>query len=512
MELSYFDIASFLVFFLIVVGISMYKSRKEESGEDFFLASRGLLWPMIGLSLIAANISTEQIVGQAGQGASSVGLAVASYEWMASITLVFVAFFFLPRFLRSGIFTMPEYLEYRYNSAARGIMALYTLVVYVCVTIAAVIYSGALTINTIFDINLGKSVWLIGGIAALYTTWGGLKAVAWADLFLGGALLVGGIVVVGYGFSEVGGMSSFMTTNADRLHMILPKDNTVLPWTALIIGLWIPNFYYWGLNQYITQRTLAAKSIRQGQMGIMFAAFLKLLIPFIVIFPGIMAYQLYSEQLTATSDAAYPLLIRNLIPIGVRGFIFAAIAGAVISSLASMLNSASTIFTMDLYKRHMNKDASPKSLVSIGRVMTLILVVLGCFIALQLQNPRFQGIFNYIQEFQGYISPGILAAFVFGMIFKKSPPAAGVTALVANPIIYYVLYLTAGNMAFLNRMAVTFAIILVLMALITVMKPLPEPKTMPVRKGFEDIGLAPSVKYIGIIVIVVTLILYGIFW
>jgi SSS family solute:Na+ symporter len=512
MELSFLDIASFLFFFLIVVGVSMYKSRKEESGEDFFLAGRGLLWPMIGLSLIAANISTEQIVGQAGQGASNVGLAVASYEWMASITLVFVAFFFLPRFLRSGIFTMPEYLEHRYNTAARGLMAFYTLVIYVGVTISAVVYSGALTLNTIFDMNLWTAVWLIGGIAALYTTWGGLKAVAWADLFQGGALLLGGLVVLIIGFFAVGGVDNFMSTNADRLHMILPKDHPVLPWTALIVGLWIPNFYYWGLNQYITQRALAAKSIRQGQMGVMFAAFLKLLIPFIVIFPGIMAYQLYSDQLAATPDAAYPLLIRNLIPIGIRGFIFAAIAGAVISSLASMLNSASTIFTMDLYKRHLKKDASPKSLVSMGRVMTLILVVLGCFIAPQLGNPRFQGIFNYIQEFQGFVSPGILAAFVFGMVFKKSPPSAGVTALVASPVIYGILFFTAKNIAFLNRMAVTFGIILAIMTLITILKPLDKPKVMPVREGFEDIALVKSVKYIGIVVIAVTLALYAIFW
>ena len=512
MELSFFDITSFLLFFLIVIGVSMYKSRKEESGEDFFLAGRGLLWPMIGLSLIAANISTEQIVGQAGQGASNVGLAVASYEWMASITLVFVAFFFLPRFLRSGIFTMPEYLEYRYNTAARGLMAFYTLVIYVGVTISAVIYSGALTLNTIFDMELWTAVWLIGGIAALYTTWGGLKAVAWADLFQGGALLIGGLVVMGIGFSAVGGVDNFMTVNADRLHMILPKDHPVLPWTALIVGLWIPNFYYWGLNQYITQRSLAAKTIHQGQMGVLFAAFLKLLIPFIVIFPGIMAYQLYSDQLAKTPDAAYPLLIRNLIPIGVRGFIFAAIAGAVISSLASMLNSASTIFTMDLFKRHLRKDASPKSLVSTGRVMTVILVVLGCFIAPQLGNPRFQGIFNYIQEFQGFVSPGILAAFVFGMVFKKSPPVAGVTALTASPVIYGILFFVAKNMAFLNRMAVTFALILTIMALITILKPLDKPKELPVREGFEDIKLVKPVLYIGFTVILVTLALYAIFW
>jgi len=512
MELSFIDVAFFLLFFLIVVGVSMYKSRKEESGEDFFLAGRGLIWPMVGLSLIAANISTEQIVGQAGQGAGNVGLAVASYEWMAAITLVIVAFLFLPRFLRSGIFTMPEYLEYRYNSTARLLMAIYTMIIYVGVTISAVVYSGALTINTIFDTNMLVAVWVIGGIAALYTTWGGLKAVAWADLFQGGALIIGGLIVMIFGFIAVGGVDSFMTTNADRLHMILPKDHPVLPWTALVIGLWIPNFYYWGLNQYITQRTLAAKSIRHGQMGILFAAALKLLIPFIVIFPGIMALQLYSDQLAGNTDAAFPLMIRNLIPIGLRGLIFAAIAGAVISSLASMLNSASTIFTMDVYKKYINKEAAPKSLVKMGRIMTMFLVVIGCLIAPQLGNPRFQGIFNYIQEFQGFVSPGILAAFVFGMIFKKSPAAAGVTALVASPVIYGILFFAVNEMAFLNRMAITFGIILVLMALITWFKPLAKPVVMPEREGFTDIKLSKDVRWFGIGVIVVTLALYVIFW
>jgi len=510
MELSIFDVVIFLIFFIIVVGVSMYKSRKEETGEDFFLASRGLLWPMIGISLIAANISTEQIVGMSGQGAGNVGMAVASYEWMAAITLVVVAFFFLPRFLRSGIYTMPEYLEYRYNSAARSIMAFYMMVIYVAVTISAVIYSGALTLNTIFDMNLIVAVWIIGGIASLYATWGGLKAVAWADLFQGSALIIGGIITVVIGFIAVGGVESFFTHNADRLHMILPADHPVIPWTALIIGLWIPNFYYWGLNQYITQRTLAAKTLRQGQMGVIFAAALKLIIPFIVVFPGIMAYQLYSDQL-ANADAAYPLLIRNLIPAGLRGFIFAAIAGAVISSLASMLNSASTIFTMDLYKRHWNKDASPRKQVSLGRITTLVLVIIGCFIAPQLGNPRFQGIFNYIQEFQGFVSPGILAAFVFGMVFKKAPSSTGVLALILSPIFYGIQLYAFSEIAFLNRMAITFGLILLILLINTIINPLEKPKEMPIRENF-DMKPSKSVLRMGIAVIAVTILLYIIFW
>ena len=368
------DITIFVAFFVVVVGVSMYKSRREKTGVDFFLAGRSLVWPLIGFSLIAANISTEHFVGMSGQGAGIAGLAIASYEWMAAITLVVVALFFLPKFLRSGIYTIPEYLEYRYHPAARGIMAFYLVVIYIAVSISAVVYTGALALHTIFDMDLTKAVWMIGIIAAIYTTWGGLKAVAWADLFQGSALILGGFVTMVLGFKAVGGVSAFFSANADKLHMIMPADHPVIPWTTLVVGLWIPNFYYWGLNQFITQRTLAAKSLRQGQLGIIFAAFLKLTIPFIIIFPGIMSYQLFKAQLTApgaTTDQAYPLLIRNLVGPGLRGFILAAIAGAVISTLSSLLNSVATILTMDIYKRHFKKDASGESLVKIGRWATL---------------------------------------------------------------------------------------------------------------------------------------------
>lgn len=514
MELTFLDITLFLAFFAVVVGVSMYKSRKEESGEDYFLASRGLLWPFIGLSLIAANISTEHFVGMAGQGAGIAGMAVASYEWMAAITLVFVAIFFLPKFLRSGIFTIPEYLEYRYNPAARGLMAFYTMIIYVGVTIAAVIYSGALTLNTIFDIHLTRAAWLIGGIAALYTIWGGLKAVAWADLFQGSALILGGAITMVLGFIAVGGVGSFFQANAGKLHMILSADHPVLPWTALVVGLWIPNFYYWGLNQYITQRTLAAKTLKQGQLGVIFAAFLKLLIPFIIIFPGIMAFQLYHDQLTgagATTDAAYPLLIRNLVTTGLRGFIFAAIAGAVVSSLASMLNSASTIFTMDLYKRHWNQQASGRSLITMGRITTAIFVLVGCFIAPQLANPNFKGIFNYIQEFQGFLSPGVLAAFVFGLFVQRAPASAGVAALLLCPILYGFLLIFFAEIAFLNRIAITFIVIIAVMTVLTMTRPLTEPATLPIRQEF-DMRPAPAVMWLGTTVIALTLGLYVIFW
>ncbi len=514
MDLYGFDVLVFVGFFVVAIGTSLYKSRKEESGEDFFLAGRGLLWPLIGLSLIAANISTEHFVGMSGQGAGAMGLAVASYEWIAAITLVFVALFFLPRFLRSGIYTIPEYLELRYNAAARAIMAFYLMIIYVAVSISAVVYSGALTIQTLFGMDLVSAVWLIGGIAALYTTWGGLKAVAWADLFQGSALILGGVLILILGLDAVGGVGQFFEANADRLHMVLPADHPVLPWTALIVGIWIPNFYYWGLNQFITQRALAARTLRQGQLGILFAATIKLIIPFIIIFPGIIAFQLYRTELTApgaTTDAAYPLLIRNLVPVGLRGFIFAAISGAVISTLASMLNSVSTILTMDLYKRHWKKDASPRAIVTIGRIATLVFVVIVCLIAPRLGDPRFQGIFNYIQEFQGYISPGILAAFVFGLVARRAPPAAGVTALLLCVPVYGYLHWQFESIAFLNRMAISFAVVIGAMTLITAWRPLAEPRVLLAREGY-DMTQSGVVKWYGALLILVTAALYALFW
>lgn len=512
MQLSWLDIGVFLGFIGFVVSFSMFKSRKEKTDEDYFLASRGLRWWLIGFSLIAANISTEQFVGMNGSAAGNVGMAIASYDWIAAITLVFVAIFFVPKFLKSGIYTIPEYLEYRYNPAARGIMAFYMMVIYVAVTIAAVLYSGGLTLHTIFDMNLTKAIWLIGIIAALYTTWGGLKAVAWADIFQGPSLIIGGLCVTVFGLVAVGGIGSFLENGADRLHMVLPADHPELPWTALIVGLWIPNIYYWGLNQYISQRTLAAKTLKQAQLGVILAAGIQVILPLIIVFPGIMAFQLYKDQLIANQDAAFPLLIRNLIPAGLRGFIFAAISGAVISSLASMLNSASTIFTMDLYKRHLKKDAPSHSLVTIGRIMTIIFVVIGCLIAPRLADPKFRGVFHYIQEFQGYISPGILAAFLFGLTFKRAPGSAGVTALLLSAPVYGILHLKySETISFLDRMAITFGVVILAMAIITILKPLREPKVMPIRKDF-DMKPTPLVMWLGAAVIIVTVALYIIFW
>jgi SSS family solute:Na+ symporter len=505
MDLNFFDIGVFLAFIGVVVGFSMVKSRKEKTSEDYFLAGRSLKWWLIGISIVAANISTEQFVGMAGQGAGSVGLAVSNWQLVGSIGIVVIAFTLLPRFLKAGIYTMPEYLEYRYNSTARAIMALTTVVIYVAVLLTAVLYSGGVTLRTIFGLSMKQGVWLIGLIAAAYTAWGGLKAVAWADLFLGLALLLGGVIIFFLGLHTCGGWEQFSTTNTDKLHMILPADHEGLPWTGVFGGMWIVIVYYCGLNQFIVQRNLAAKTLRDGQLGVIFAGALWLIVPFAIVMPGLMASGLYKADMAAEADernaevlahyeqtkgdgeefvlyepdddwkqrfpekvkelesynatveqtaenlrqktevknligyrhdAAFGLLIRNLVPAGLRGFMFAAIAGAVISSLASMLNSASTIFTMDVYKRMLERNAPQKRLLLLGRIMTMIFVVAGCLLAPMLDDPKFGGVFQYIQQFQGYIWPGVVAAFLFGMIVKNAPGAAGVAALISGPIIY----------------------------------------------------------------------------
>ncbi len=510
MDLNLFDIGVFLAFIGFVVVFSMFKSRKEKTSEDYFLAGRGLKWWLIGISIVAANISTEQFVGMAGQGAGSVGLAVSNWQLFGSIGIVIIAFTLLPRFLRAGIYTMPEYLEYRYNSTARAIMALTTVVIYVAVLLTAVLYSGGLTLRTIFGLSMRQGVWLIGVIAAIYTVWGGLKAVAWADLFQGLALLAGGVMIFFLGLDACGGWEQFSTTNTDKLHMVLPAAHEGLPWTGVFGGMWIVLVYYCGLNQFIVQRNLAAKTLRDGQLGVIFAGALWLLVPFAIVMPGIMSYQLYGGEM-AKPDEAFPMLIRNMVPAGLRGFMFAAIAGAVISSLASMLNSASTIFTMDVYSRMFNRNASQRRLLFLGRIMTMVFVVAGCLLAPMLDNEKFGGVFQYIQQFQGYIWPGVVAAFLFGMMVTKAPGAAGVTALIAGPIIYGLFQKFAPDLHFLIEVAITFQLVLMIMGLITFFKPLDKPRELPVRKGVE-IRTAPEVKLAGALVIVVVIVFYIIFW
>ena len=635
MQLSGLDIGIFLAFVVCVVSLGLWKSRKEETSEDYFLAGRGLKWWLIGFSLIAANISAEQFVGMSGQAAmKSIGLAVASYEWIAAITLVVVAFFFLPKFLKSGIFTIPEYLEYRYNHTSRLVMSLLMVVIYAGVTIPTVIYLGAKALDPLFGsellgmpINITTLSWFVGILAGIYVAAGGLKACAWADLIQGSALIVGGAIIMVLAFMaldnpgkfegiDVASVNAslgvgdgatlgekFLALKESSMHMVLPRASDFLPWTALLLGIWIPNFYYWGLNQYIMQRTLGAHSLREGQKGIVFAAFLKLIIPFLVCIPGIIAFTLYGSKMKDNAmnldalnkpvlqafadakafpsdvkmvfpfnddfarlhpeqaeeilsfnavvlgkempgvgdlskinagllggvdksypdvevnqeligydyDGAYPLLIRYLTPNGVRGFVLAALMGAVISSLASMLNAASTIFTMDIYREWFSKNAAQKALVLVGRFCIPVGVVIGCLIAPVLSNPKFRGAFAFIQEFQGFVSPGVLTIFLFGMFVKWTPRYCGVLGLVLSPVIYGILFFGFSDIAFLNRMAITVGAISAILLLLTLINPMKEKIVLPEQTKIE-LSWSKGSVYFGIFVVLATIALYIIFW
>jgi len=633
------DIIVFVVFVVSVVGIGLYMSRGDGSeGEggasDYFLAGRGLTWWLVGFSLIAANISTEQFVGMSGKAADWLGMAIASYEWMAAVTLVVMAFVFLPTFLKSGIYTIPQFLEYRYNAFARTVMAISTMIILVGVPTAAVIFSGAKVITvffagtTLLGLDLGNitvACWIIGTLAALYVFAGGLKACAWADLIQGAALIVGGGVILFLALDALAsadpvrlattaanpdvsvealrnasGFGRFLELNSGglpegKLHMVRPADDPDIPWTALVVGLWIPNFFYWGLNQYITQRTLGSRSLAAGQKGVVFAAFLKLVIPFVVVIPGMLAFNLFSDDLKGQADiknasvmatleagetkiipvtdrflardeattrqvlahnagvlgaqlptldgadlaalhaeqlqtaqtrglpqtaalvgydydAAFPTLLRNLLKpgSGILGFVLAAIFGAVVSSLASMLNSASTIFSMDIFHK-LKPEASSKQLVTVGRVCVVVFVLIALFIAPSLGSPAFGGIFSFIQEFQGFISPGILAIFLFGLLIPKAPRIAGTVGLLLNPVLYGSLKLLAPNIAFLDRMAICFGIVLAVLTVITLVRPNKTPIQMPVDPKM-DMTSNPAVKIAGGVVVALTVVLYVVFW
>ena len=648
--MSTLDLVLFVVSVVSVIALGIWKgtSRSSEtpSGDQgashYFLAGRGLTWWLVGFSLIAANISTEQFVGMSGSAADWLGMAIASYEWMAAVTLVIVGFVFLPKLLRCGIYTIPEFLEYRFGVLSRTIMAIATMVILVGVPTASVIYSGAKVITvffqgtSMFGLDLGDltvACWMIGLSAALYVYVGGLKACAWTDLVWGVALIIGGAVVLILAMQAIGSAdptaliaTKVATSNATvdqlagagawdrftmlnsgpavegpngaggKMHMIRPLSDPAIPWLALVGGLWIPNLFYWGLNQYIMQRTLGSKSLAEGQKGIVFAAFLKLIIPFVVVIPGMLAYNLYSgdlrqqgelknqtiladfntapdrvfpftlnfarlepalarriaehnvtkagvdaalaadatpEQIFAASDAAvttapakqvpvatrlvgydydaaFPTLLRNLLKPGFTWFVLAAIFGAVVSSLASMLNSASTIFTMDIFHK-LKKDASQKGLVTVGRMSMLVFVAIACIIAPSLGKPEFGGIFNFIQEFQGFISPGVLAVFLFGFLVHKAPRYLGWLGIVLNAALYGILKFAVPELVFLNRMAVCFIVVVVVMGVLTKLNPLPAPVIMPVNNQIP-LESSKGAKMWGWVVVALTLVLYVIFW
>ncbi|PJJ84343.1 sodium:solute symporter family transporter [Mucilaginibacter auburnensis] len=454
-ELAIGDWVVFLIYFVIVAayGLWVYNRKKVvgvSSSKDYFLAEGSLTWWAIGASLIASNISAEQFVAMSGNG-FTMGLAISTYEWMAALTLVIVAVFFIPVYLKNKIFTMPQFLHQRYNSTVAMIMAVFWLLLYVIVNLTSILYLGAIAIHGISGINFGVCIGLLA-VVSIIITLGGMKVIGFTDVIQVFFLILGGLVTTYIAVNQVAehyGQSGLMSglklmhdNYNDHFHMILDRDNKSygdLPGlTVLLGGMWIVNLNYWGCNQYITQRALGA-DLKTARGGILFAAFLKLLMPVIVVLPGIAAYVLFKEQVfdpqSAASvgenaDNAYPVLL-NLLPSGIKGLAFAALTAAVVASLAGKANSIATIFTLDIYKKKINPEASEKNLVTVGKATVVIAMALGVIISPFLGIDK-KGGFQFIQEYTGFVSPGIFAMFFLGFFWKKASSNAALFATIGG--------------------------------------------------------------------------------
>ncbi len=536
------DYLIFAVYAIALVSVGFWVSRgkkgEEKSAEDYFLASKSLPWWAIGASLIAANISAEQFIGTSGSGFAG-GLAIASYEFMAALTLIIVGKFFLPIFIKQGIYTIPEFVERRFSTNLKTILAVFWICLFVFVNLTTVLFLGGKALDTILGAGDGSMLLpcmlCLAAVAAAYSLYGGLSAVAWTDVLQVVLLVIGGLITtfialyyVTPNHSVVEGAKHIYEAAGGHFDLILEPSNkeySNMPGIYMLIGgLWIANIYYWGFNQYIIQRTLAAKSLGEAQRGIIFAAFLKLLIPFIVVVPGIIAYVMYTEGLfdaqsafevagssSLNNDNAYPWLIRTFVPTGLKGLVVAALAAAIVSSLASMLNSTSTIFTMDIYKPYVNPNASQKTLVNVGRLTAGVALIIACFVA-----PLLGGIdqvFQYIQEYTGLVSPGILAVFLMGLFWKKANNKGAIWGVIASIPIALVLKVAPGlGMPFIDQMFYTtlLSMAVIFMVSLSTNPAEDDPKAI---KLTQDMFKTDSVFNICSYVICILLaIIYAIFW
>ncbi len=454
-----------MVYILGLVALATWVSREKKGhtkdAKDYFLAGRALPWWAIGTSLIAANISAEQIIGMSGSG-FAIGLGIASYEWMAAITLFVVGKYLLPIFLEHGIYTMPQFLEQRFDNRVKSVMAMFWLGVYVFVNLTAVLWLGALAIHTITGISLILGLVLLSVFALTYSLYGGLKAVALTDIVQVLLLIVGGLLIVYLALNELGagqgvfaGASRLTQEASGHFDMILSKDNPGyinLPGLSVLVGgMWIMNLSYWGFNQYIIQRALAAKDIHEARKGIALAAYLKLLIPVVVVVPGIAAAVLLPDL--ASPDKAYPSMM-NLLPSGIKGIVFAALIAAIVSSLGSMTNSIATIFTMDFY-RHWREGATQEHLVKVGRRTSVIAMTIAALCAKPLLG-NFDQAFQYIQEFTGFFTPGICVIFLLGMFWKGTTATAALAAAIGSAIFSLAFKLIYPELPFMDRVGLVF--------------------------------------------------------
>ncbi len=523
MVFSTIDSIVFILYGVVIIGIGLYVSRQpkgiEKNANDYFLASKSLPWWAVGASLIAANISAEQFIGMSGSG-FKIGLGIATYEWMSALTLVIIALFFIPIYLKKGVFTMPQFLEQRFDKRVKVVMAIFWLAVFVFINLTSILYLGALAVHNMFGISLFWSVIFLALFAMVYSIYGGLKAVAWTDVVQVFFLVGGGLVVTWVALSTLGdgsflsGVKTIFDQAPEKFDLILDKSHPSyidLPGIGVLIGgMWVANLYYWGCNQYIIQRALAAKNVHEAQKGLIFAGFLKLLLPLIVVIPGIAAFLLAQKGIITIDkpDNAYPVLL-NMIPQGVRGLAFAALVAAILSSLASMMNSISTIFTMDIYKTYFSINATEKRLVNVGRISAVLAMVIAVLIAPLLTN--LDQAFQYIQEFTGFISPGALAIFLTGFFYKKAT-ANGALASALGTFVFSALFkFLLPEVPFLDRMGYVFLISLFIIWLFAKIENKPEsPKVIQLEKSM--FSTSKGFKWGAAIIVIILIVLYAIWW
>lgn len=542
-QFSFTDYIIFIGYAVLILGVGLWVSRnkdgKEKSAEDYFLASKSLPWWAIGASLIAANISAEQFIGMSGSG-FSLGLAIASYEWMAALTLILVGKFFLPIFIEKGLYTIPEFVEKRFSAQLKTILAVFWIALYVFVNLASVLYLGSLALETIMDIPMVYGVLGLALFAAAYSLYGGLTAVSWTDVIQVFFLILGGLVTtylaldkVSYGEGMWAGFQVIYEKAPDKFAMILDQGHPEfknLPGIGVLVGgMWVANIYYWGFNQYIIQRTLAAKSLKEAQHGILFAAGLKLILPLIVVIPGIAAFVIIKDPKIMAelvpdatnglptldhADKAYPWLLQFL-PVGLKGLAFAALTAAIVSSLASMLNSTSTIFTMDIYKQYINPTANDRSMVKTGRIAAVVALLVACVMA-----PLLGGIdqaFQFIQEYTGVVSPGILAVFLLGLFWKKTTNRGAIVgALSSIPIAMYFKVAPKGwfgaDLPFLDQMGYTTLLTMAVIAIVSWRENKGGDDAKGIAISQSTFKTSPLFNVGAFAVMVILAALYGMFW
>ncbi len=470
----------FGVYLAIVATVGILASRKKEGSDDYFLASRSLTWWIIGGSMIAANISTHHFIGMSGRG-FEIGLAIASYEWIAAIALILYAKFFLPYYLKTRITTMPEFLERRFDHRVRLVYAVISLIGYIVIELAVVLFTGSLAIQSIFGLPLEWGLAILCLVGGGYTIYGGFKSVAYTDIIQVSVLILGGLTVTVIGLIKVGaaspefggtvwgGLQAILAGSPEKFHMVRPWNDPELSWIGVFFGgMWLANIFYWGCNQFITQRTLAARSVWHGQMGAVFAGFLKLLVPALVVLPGIIAFRLYnadtgilrSEFVLTRPDLSFPTLVKQLLPAGLAGLVMAGLMGCVMSHIASMLSASSSIVTFDIYRNYVRKDARSEDLIRFGRIATFLVLVAGTVVGFFLRDLK--AIFLYIQKYWSIAYPSVCALFLAGFFYKRANARGSLIAILAGPA--WALLFTAAEAArlipevsFLARAAVDFA-------------------------------------------------------